>query len=73
MILKLEFAQWCKRSIEELSLKVAPFTWEVAAELPFTRSLHQDPGDRFLVATANAFDLTLITADERFIAGPGLK
>jgi PIN domain nuclease of toxin-antitoxin system len=73
VILKLDFAQWCKRSIEELSLKEAPFTWEVAAELPFTRSQHRDPGDRFLVATANTFDLTLVTADERLIAAPGLK
>ena len=73
VILKLEFRQWCKRSTEELSLNEAPFTWEVAEEVPFTRSLHRGPGDGFLVATANTFDLTLVTADERLIAAPGLK
>lgn len=73
VILRLDLGQWCKRSIEEMSLKEAPLTWEVAAELPFTRFLHRDPGDRFLVATARTFDLTLVTADERLIDAPGLK
>ncbi len=54
-------------------MKEAPLTWEVAAELPFTRFLHRDTGDRFLVATAKTFDLTLVTADERLINVPGLK
>ena len=71
VILNVDFGQWCKRSIQELSLEEAPFTWDVAAELPFT--LQRDPGDRFLVATAKVFDLTLVTADERLIKTPGLK
>lgn len=29
---------------------------------------HQDPADRFLAATARAFDLTLVTADERLLS-----
>jgi PIN domain nuclease of toxin-antitoxin system len=28
---------------------------------------HQDPVDRFLVATSMVFDLTLVTADERLL------
>ena len=34
---------------------------------------HDDPADRFLVATAKVFDLTLVTPDERLIAVPGFK
>jgi PIN domain nuclease of toxin-antitoxin system len=71
--LNQEPGEWCKASIQGLSLEEAPFTWDVAAELPFTRFLHRDPGDRFLVATAKVFDLTLVTADERLIEVPGLK
>jgi PIN domain nuclease of toxin-antitoxin system len=71
--LNQELGEWCKASIQGLSLEEAPFTWDVAAELPFTRFLHRDPGDRFLVATARVFDLTLVTADERLIEVPGLK
>jgi PIN domain nuclease of toxin-antitoxin system len=65
--------QWCKTSIEEVALQEAPYTWDVVAELPFTRFLNRDPGDQFLVATAKAFDLTLVTADERLIAAQGVK
>ena len=34
--------------------------------------LHKDPADRFIVATALAYDATLVTADERLLgwAGP---
>jgi PIN domain nuclease of toxin-antitoxin system len=31
------------------------------------RLVHHDPADRFLVATAKVFDLTLVTADERLM------
>jgi PIN domain nuclease of toxin-antitoxin system len=58
---------------QELSLAEAPLTWDVAAELPFTRLLHRDPGGRLLVATARVFDLTLVTADQRLIEYPELK
>ena len=68
-----DLGAWCRASIQDLNLQEAPFTWDVAAELPFTRFLHRDPGDRFLVATAKVFDLTLVTADERLIEAPGLK
>ena len=30
-------------------------------------NLHKDPADRFLVATAQVFDLVLVTADERLL------
>lgn len=45
----------------------APLTHEIALaarQLP----MHQDPADRFLAATAQVLDLTLVTADERLLA-----
>jgi len=73
VVLHMDFAKWCQQAIREQALKEAPLTWEVAAEMPFTRFMHRDPGDRFLVATAKVYDLTLVTADERLIAAPGVK
>jgi PIN domain nuclease of toxin-antitoxin system len=73
VVLNGDLGEWCKSSMQELSLEEAPLTWDVAAELPFTRLLHRDPGDRFLVATARVFDLMLVTADQRLIAYPELK
>jgi len=34
---------------------------------------HSDPADRFLVATAMVYDLTLVTADEQLLNVPGLN
>jgi PIN domain nuclease of toxin-antitoxin system len=33
----LDFGRWRKQSIRELSLQEVPFSWDVGAELPFTR------------------------------------
>ena len=48
-------------------LREAPLTHEIVAaaqELPLE---HQDPADRFLVATAEVLCLTLVTADHRLL------
>jgi PIN domain nuclease of toxin-antitoxin system len=34
---------------------------------------HEDPADRFLAATADVYDLTLVTADERLLRGRGFR
>src|ERR1700722_4577791 len=56
---------WVTKSQKELDLREAPFTIEVAARLQETYSMHRDPADRLLVATAKAYDLTLVTADRK--------
>jgi PIN domain nuclease of toxin-antitoxin system len=71
--LREDFGEWFKRSVEDLSLLEAPLHWEVAHELRFTLLGHRDPADRFLVATAKVYDMTLVTADERLLNVPGLS
>ncbi|MGC1485733.1 MAG: type II toxin-antitoxin system VapC family toxin [Candidatus Acidiferrum sp.] len=68
-----DFGKWFLQSKQDLNLLEAPLTWEVAHELRSTMLGYRDPGDRFLVATAKAFDLTLVTSDERLINVPGLS
>jgi len=64
---------WVQQSKKELMLQEAPLSWEVADELRFTILKQQDPADRFLVATARVYDLTLVTADEHLMNVPGLN
>jgi len=45
----------------------APINREVAIQSRLVNLPHQDPADRFLVATALVYDLTLVTADKRII------
>ena len=71
--LKEDFGVWVQRTIADLKLQEIPLNWRVAYELRFILPYHKDPADRFLVATAVAFDLTLITSDQKMIGIPGLK
>ena len=52
--------------VEHHGLTVVPLHLSVCiagAELP---SVHDDPCDRFIIATAKLNDLVVVTADERF-------
>ena len=44
-----------------------PVTIDVALASRAVDLEHQDPADRFIVATAKVFDLTLVTADARLL------
>jgi len=65
--------EWVEQSKRELMLREAPLSWEVADELRFTILRQRDPADRFLVATAKVYDLTLVTADEHLLNVTGLS
>jgi PIN domain nuclease of toxin-antitoxin system len=71
--LRQDFGEWFKKSVEDLALIEAPLRWGVAHELRFTLLGHRDLADRFLVATAKVYDMTLVTADERLMSVPGLS
>jgi len=68
-----DFGEWFKRSKLDLGLIEVPLNWDIAHEIRYTILGYRDPGDRFLVATAKVYDLTLVTADERLMEIPGLK
>ena len=60
-----DLGEWLERATAHLL--EAPLTHEIvlaAQQLPLS---HPDPADRFLAATAQVLDLTLVTADERLL------
>ena len=65
-----DFLAWLRQSSP--GFHQAPFTHEIvlAAE---QLNLHADPADRFLAATAQVLDLTLVTADQRLLGLGGIK
>lgn len=71
--LEQDVGRWVEESARDLQLKEAPVTLEVAKEMRFTMLGHRDPADRFLVATAKVYGLTLVTADERLLSVPGIQ
>ncbi len=64
---------WTRRTLEKLQLHEAPLTTEVALETSVLSLQHSDPSDRLIAASAKVFDLTLVTADEKLIAAPGIQ
>ena len=70
--LRREFGSWLDESVQALQLREALLSWRVAAELYSLTIGHSDPADRFLVATARVYSLTLVTADEQLINASGI-
>jgi PIN domain nuclease of toxin-antitoxin system len=56
---------WMRRATAPLH--EAPLTHEIAFAAQQLRPLHRDPADRFLAATAQVLQLTLVTADTRLL------
>ena len=65
-----DLAQWFVEST--LGMREAPLTHEIAL-VAQNLTMHQDPADRFLAATAQVLDLTLVTADERLLGLRNIK
>jgi PIN domain nuclease of toxin-antitoxin system len=59
--------EWVENALEAVPLHEAPVTSEVALATAGIELHHRDPADRFLLATAKVFDLTLVTADRRLL------
>jgi PIN domain nuclease of toxin-antitoxin system len=64
---------WTRRTLEQLQLHEAPLTTEVTLETSMLGLDHSDPSDRLIAASAKALGLTLVTADEKLIAAPGIQ
>jgi PIN domain nuclease of toxin-antitoxin system len=56
-----------------LQLHEAPLTTEVALETSALGLAHIDPSDRLIAASARVSGLTLVTADAKLIAAPGIQ
>ena len=56
-----------RKLVLDSGLNEVPVTGDIAILAGNLEGLHGDPADRFIVATAIAYDATLITADERLL------
>jgi PIN domain nuclease of toxin-antitoxin system len=60
-------AEWILKAMRLVPMTEAPLTTQVAVETAKVRLPHRDPADRFLIATARVFGLTLVTGDRRLL------
>ena len=64
---------WVKKALELSPLHEAPLNHEIAICSRQLKFRHQDPADRFLLATASVFNLALITADKTLWKCPEIR
>ena len=62
--LDAEPRRWLAEALSKTPAREATLNFEVAMRSREILLPHPDPADRFLVATALVYDLTLVTADE---------
>jgi PIN domain nuclease of toxin-antitoxin system len=63
--------EWLEDARARAPTREAPVTHEIARASRRIEVAHDDPADRFLAATAQVLELTLVTADQRLLAGKG--
>ena len=59
--------RWLRKAMSIAPVAEAPLTIDVALASRTVDVEHQDPADRFIVATAKVHGLTLVTADARLL------
>ena len=64
---------WVEMALARTPMHDAPLNREVAVRSRSVRVDHEDPADRFLAATADVQELTLVTADDRLLRGKGFR
>ena len=61
-------SNWIKKVYSRIPFKEAPLNHEIALQSRLPDLPHQDPADRFLVATALIYNLIFITADHSILS-----
>ncbi len=64
---------WVREALERAPVTDAPLTPDVVIASRALKTQHRDPVDRFLAATAQVCELTLVTADAQLIAMKGIR
>ena len=73
IVLDADPEEWLRKATAAAPLREATFTHQVAVESGRLELRHKDPADRFIVATAKVFDLTLVTADEAILKSRAVR
>jgi PIN domain nuclease of toxin-antitoxin system len=71
LILSGSAQDWMEAAWARAPLHEAPLNREIAIRSRAVRVPHQDPADRFIAATAEVYELTLVTGDANLLKGKG--
>jgi PIN domain nuclease of toxin-antitoxin system len=66
-------SEWLDAALSRAPMHDAALSREVAIRSRSVRLPYEDHADRFLAATAEVYELTLVTADDRLLRGRGFR
>ena len=61
---------WIRRSLNELNIKVADLSPDIAVESTQLGGFHKDPADQIIVATSRVLGMPLLTSDKKILDFP---
>ena len=68
LAIHLSIDRWVEKALALPGLQLLPFSTQIAVEsVNLPESMHKDPADRILVASARVENLTLVTADKALL------
>jgi PIN domain nuclease of toxin-antitoxin system len=73
LVLPLPAGEWYGRALELHGLREIPISGAIAARSASLEAHHNDPCDRFIIATALEFGCPVVTADGIFSSYAGLR
>jgi PIN domain nuclease of toxin-antitoxin system len=73
IVVKGDAREWVETAWTRVPMNEAVLNREVSLRSRTVRVPHQDPADRFLAATADVFDLTLVSGDAHLLQGRGYR
>jgi PIN domain nuclease of toxin-antitoxin system len=73
LTLPCELARWFRAILLQHTLRELPLTSSICIAATGLPSIHKDPFDRLIIATALEFHLPIITSDRTIATYPGIK
>jgi len=73
VLVKGDPQRWLETAWARAPIQEAPLNREVMLRSRTIRLPHQDPADRFIAATAQMMELTLVTGDAKLLNGKGYR
>ena len=66
LVLPVDPAEWFKQIIKHHDLTILPLNLDICLRSTTLPSIHRDPCDRFIIATAEIHNFPVVTADKIF-------
>ena len=64
---------WITRSLNEMDIRIADLSPEIALESTHLKGFHKDLADQIIVATSRVLGIPLLTSDRRILDFPEVK